>query len=355
MEGNRFRVAMTRDFVDSEGRPYFDQDAWRSLQDEPRIDLEVLEAPEMGGDIPAEVVRAFDAVIMKRSPLSATALEGDDVRLLLVARNGVGFEHLDVAASTRAGVMITITPEAVRRPVASAIMTFILALAHRLPLRDRLTRAGRWSDRNLHPGIGLTGRVLGVIGVGNIGAEVFRLAAPWEMVHLGCDPSRPAEELGAMGVRAVDLDTLLGESDFVCLCCPLSKRTRHMIGAREFGLMKSTAYLINTARGGLIDEAALIAALAEGRIAGAGLDVLEREPPSPDNPLLGMENVILSSHNLNFNDEGNRLGNQSAAAAVLATVRGEIPDNLVNPDVLGHPRLQGLVVQSGEPRQPREV
>ena len=261
---------------------------------------------------------------------------------MLVARNGVGYEHLDVEACTRAGVIITITPEAVKRPVASSIMAFMLALAHRLPLRDRMTRTGRWKERNNVYGIGLRGKTLGVVGVGNIGSEVFRLARPWGMTHLGCEPNAPPEGFPDQNVRLVDLDSLLEESDFVCLCCPHNDQTRRMIGERKLSLMKPTAYLINTARGEIVHESALIEALSNNRIAGAAIDVFENEPPRPDNPLFKLDNVILSSHNISLSDEGGRLGNQAVAAAVLAVARGEIPKHVINPKVLDHPGIKEI-------------
>ena len=246
----------------------------------------------------------------------------------------------------KAGVMIAITPEAVQRPVASSIMAFILALAHRLPQKDRMTRAGRWKERNNVFGIGLRGKTLGVIGVGNIGSEVFRLARPWGMKHLGCEPNAPAGGFPDLNLNLTDLDTLLKAADFVCLCCPMNDRTHRMIGERELGLMKPSAYLINTARGGIVDEAVLIKALSENKIAGAALDVFENEPPRPDNPLFKLDNVILSSHNIFLSDEGNRLGNQSVARAALALARGEIPEHVVNPEVLDHPRLKKIGLSS---------
>lgn len=165
--------------------------------------------------------------MMKRSPLRAEALTLDSCRLKLVARNGVGYDHLDVEACTRAGVMVAITPEAVRRPVASANVALMLAFAHRIFERDRRTRDGAWGRRWENKGIGLQDRVLGVIGLGNIGQEIFRLMQPWGMIHLGVAPNHTEDEFADLGTSLVSLDTILAEADFLCICCPLSEKTFH--------------------------------------------------------------------------------------------------------------------------------
>lgn len=335
-------VGMTRDFIDADGVLYFDNHAFRSMKDDPVLDLRIMEdtAPTT---ITAEHAARFDCIVMKRSPLPADALGKSNQRLMLVARNGVGFDHLDVGACTRAGVMVTSTPEAVQRPVASGIMAFVLALAHRLPLKDSMARTGRWRERNSAMGIGLRGKTLGVIGVGNIGAEVFRLSAPWGMIHLGCEPNAPPGGFPALDVHVTDMDSVLKASDFVCLCCPYNEQTKRLIGKRELDLMKSTAYLVNTARGEIIHEAALVDALEKNKIAGAALDVFEAEPPDPGNPLFGLQNVILSCHNISLSEEGNRLGNQAVSAAVIDFAQGRIPRNIINPEVLNHPRVRNAV------------
>ena len=342
VEEDKLVVGITRDFIRTTGDLYFDPAAYDALTSEPRLDVHIMEDPAPT-TITEDHVARFDCIIMKRSPLGAAALEGLNQRLLLVARNGVGYDHLDVAACTRAGVMVVVTPEAVQRPVASSIMAFILALAHRLSEKDRMTRTGRWAERNSILGIGLSGKTLGMIGVGNIGAEVFRLAMPWNMIHLGCDPHVSPDDPSDLHVRWVDMDTLLKTADFVCLCCPYNDQTRRMIGAREFGLMKPTAYFINTARGEIVDEAALIETLAANRIAGAAVDVFEKEPPLPDNPLFQLHNVIVTSHNISLSEEGSRTGNKAVAAAAISIARGQAPKNIINPQVLNHPRLRKIL------------
>jgi D-3-phosphoglycerate dehydrogenase len=338
-KSNKLIVGVTRDFISPEGDIDFVRESWDALLDHPGIELKIMDEPAQT-EITVNHTRRFDAIIMKRSPLRAGALAHDQCRLKLVARDGVGYDHLDVDACTKSGVMIAITPEAVCRPVASTNVVLMLAFAHRLFERDQRTREGAWDKRSKNRGIGLQGRALGVIGLGNIGQEIFRLMKPWGMIHLGVAPNHTEEEFSDLGVRLVDLDTILAEADFLCLCCPLSEETHHMIGERELRLMKPEAYLINTARGEVINEPQLTRALREGWIAGAGLDVFEQEPPSTNNPLLSLANVILGSHNLAICEEMNELANRGVAEAVLALADGTVPKDLVNPEIVEHPNLK---------------
>jgi len=226
--------------------------------------------------------------------------------------------------------------------VAVTVITFALALSQKLLVKDRLVRDGKWAEKLNHIGVGMTGRVLGVIGLGNIGAEIFRLAAPFGMTHIACDPVASPTLARELGVELCDLDTLLRRADFVSVNCPLSEATRKLIGAREFSLMKPTAYLINTARGPIVDETALYQALAAGKIAGAGLDVFEQEPTPSDNPLLALDNVIVTPHGLCFTDECLTGLARSAFTSVVSVARGVLPAHVVNRDALAHPRLAHL-------------
>jgi D-3-phosphoglycerate dehydrogenase len=335
-----FRVGLSGDFRAASGELAFDAQAWQALQDAPGVEVEVFDRP-IGAAIRRADAERFDALIIKRNPVAADVLEGP-LRLRLIARNGVGFDHIDVAACTRSGVIVTLTPQATTRPVASSVIALMLAFAHRLLQRDRSTRAGQWSRRWDDPGFGLTGRTLGVVGLGNIGREVLRLAAPWKMRHLGFAP-RPRHALYAgLEVELASLDTLLARSDFVALCCPLNERTRGMIDARALALMKPDAILINTARGEIVDEPALVDALRARRIGGAGLDVFAQEPPAADHPLFALDNVVLASHNLAHTDESIATANRAVAAAVADVARGRVPSGILDAAALSHPRLQPL-------------
>ncbi len=332
-----FRVGVTSDILDSRGEPAFGR---APLEDARRRGLEWEWLPKGLREITAEHAAAYDALYVNSPRVAAGAVERSDLRLRLVSRHGVGYDSVDVAAMTRAGVLVANTPNAVPRPVATIALTFVLALAHRLFAKDRITRAGRWSERLDHMGIGLTGRTLGVIGAGRIGKELLRLAKPFDLKLLAADPYAETLELGYIGARHVALPELMAESDFVVVACLLNDETRALVGEKELGLMKPGAFFINVARGPIVDEAALYRALAAGRIAGAGLDVFSEEPTPADNPILKLDNVIVAPHALAWTDE--LFGNiaRTALEAVRAVHAGRLPRFLVNPAAAAHPRAK---------------
>ena len=326
-----FRVGLTVDFLRPDGRQAFPDIDLSPLDGAEGLEWHCLE--EGVEEVPAEAAADCDALLVLGPRISAATLRGAG-RLAVVARIGVGYDSVDVDACTRAGVALTITPDGVRRPVASAAMAFLLALAHRLPVKDRLTREGRWADRVDHMGLGLRGRTLGLVGLGNIGGEVCRLCAPFEMTLLAADPFAGEEAAAGLGARLVSLADLLSEADFVLICCALTPETRHLIGAAELDRMKPTAHLINVARGPIVDQAALTAALGQGAIAGAALDVFEEEPVDPGDPILRLDNVILAPHALAWTDESFRMMGESAFAGILAVSEGRAPGHVVNGEVL---------------------
>jgi len=332
MAQNKFRVGITRDTLKADGRPIFDQ-ASLAMLDDPRIEWEFL--PQVEAEITPQMAARYDAICVMVGKVTRRTVSGSDRRLKLIARFGVGYDTVDVNALTDSGVLLTITPDGVRRPVASSALTFLLMLAHQVPAKDRLVREGRWDERINYMGTGLSGRVLGSIGVGNIGSELFRLAMPFAMRYLAYDPYVTQQSVASLGVKLVDLDTLLRESDFVCVNCPLSEQTRHLVGARELALMKPTAYFINTARGPIVDEKALFQTLSERRIAGAAIDVFEQEPTPADNPLLGLDNIVVTPHYICLTDECIATVAASAFSACRELANGRVPKNVVNQPVLG--------------------
>jgi phosphoglycerate dehydrogenase-like enzyme len=219
-------------------------------------------------------------------------------------------------------------------------LTLVLALAHRLLAKDRMTREGRWSDRVDHMGTGLTGRTLGVVGAGRIGKELLRMAKVFDLKLLAADPYAEELELGYIGARKVALETLMAEADFVVVTALLNQETRHLVNAQQLARMKPSAYLINVARGPVVDEKALYEVLAAKRIAGAGLDVFEEEPTPASNPILKLDNVIVTPHALCWTDE--LFGNiaRTAIGAVLAVHAGQRPQFVVDTGALAHPRVQ---------------
>jgi len=331
-----FRVGVTSDILDSRGEPAFGQEPLKALDS---VQWEWL--PRGLREITAEHAATYDALYVNSPRVPAQAVVRSDLRLKLISRHGVGYDSVDVAAMTKAGVLVANTPNAVPRPVATIALTFILALAHRLMAKDRITRAGRWPERLDHMGIGLTGRTLGVIGAGRIGKELLRLAKPFDLKLLAADPYAETLELHYIGARHVPLNELMREADFIVVACLLNDETRGLIGARELALMKPSAFFINVARGPIVDEKALYQLLAARRIAGAGLDVFEQEPTPADNPLLKLDNVIVTPHALCWTDE--LFGNiaRTAIGAVLAVHAGRRPDFVVNPAALAHPRAKG--------------
>ena len=336
--GRKARVGFTRDYYDKDGNFILDCPGFRSLKEMPGIEREIF--AEMLPEVTPPQIEDYDIVVTRTfSRWTERSFVGND-RLLSLHRNGVGYDRIDVPALTKAGVLLCITPDAVRRPMAVAIITFILALSTRLLLKHQLTSEGRWSDVAKNNGYGLVGKTLGSLGVGNIGHEMFKLAKPFGMKHIAYDPYLKPEDVSDVDVKLVDMDTVLSESDFVSISCPLSEKTRHLIGEKELKKMKPTAFLINTARGPIIDEAVLIKALRERWIEGAALDVFDQEPTPPDNPILKLDNVIVTAHAMGFTDEFLNRVWEIIAKQTSQLMRGERPDGVVNREVWDQPKFR---------------
>jgi len=241
-----------------------------------------------------EEIKGYNVLVVR----SATKVTKDVIeagrKLKIIARAGAGLDNIDVQAASARGIELINAPEAPTIAVAELVIGLMLSWARQLPRADAGTKQGRWEKTQLM-GSELRGKTLGIIGTGRIGRAVGYRAKAFLMNLLAFDIGRSAEFAERTEARYVDLDTLLRESDFVTLHVPLLPETHHMIGRRELELMKPTAVLINTSRGEVVDEAALADALRKGKIAGACLDVYEREPPR-DSPLLKLPNVILTPH-----------------------------------------------------------
>jgi len=334
----RFRVGLTRDILDSRGEPAFGRKALSVLDGAAHVEWDYL--PDVVPHLTPEHAAQYDAVYVNIARVPAAAVARPDCRLRVVARHGVGYDSVDVAAMTEAGIVVTNTPSPMPRPVATIALTFILALAGKLMLKDKLTRTGRWNERMDNMGLGLTGRTLGVIGAGRIGKELLRMARTFDLKLIAADPNVDAVELGYVGARKVDMDTLLATADFVVVACLLDPSTRHLVGAPQLAQMRPDAYFINVARGPIVDEPALIAALQAGKIAGAAVDVFEQEPVDPANPLLAMENVIVTPHSLCWTDECFHNMASTGLASIVDALAGKRPQFVVNPAVLDHPRVR---------------
>jgi len=325
----RFKLGIVRDVLNAAGEPFFGTQPLEILKANPLIDWEY--TPERVKEIPADWAARYDALYVNSSRVSAATVAREDRRLQIIARHGVGYDSVDVAALTEKCIVLTNTPLAIRRPVAVATLTLLFALAGRLFAKDRITRAGRWLERNELMGTGLVGRTLGVVGGGGIGQELLRVSSPFGLRRLVADPHVSRSAIAALDASVVPLEQLLRESDFVVVACLLNDETRHLIGADQFAQMKPAAFFINVARGPIVDEPALIEALRAGRIAGAGLDVFEQEPVDPQNPLLRMENVIVTPHALCWTDECFDAIARSGLQGVVDFSLGRRPAHIVNP------------------------
>lgn len=254
-------------------------------------------------------------------------------RLRCVARYGVGLDLVDLPAATRLGIPVIYAPGVNRDSVAEHTLTLMLATSKHLFRMDASLRDGKWRDdipRNIRE---LKGQTLGIIGVGNIGTCVARIAGAFGMTVLGCDPYVSAEELARRGARAVGMPELLKVSDIITVHTPLTDETRGMINERVFELMKSGAIFINTSRGPVVDERALIDALRSGKLAAAGLDVFEEEPLHRDNPLLNLPNVIVTPHVAGLSENADRGICLHIAEQILMVLRGDRPTTVGNPEL----------------------
>ena len=335
---DRFRVALSGDFKRADGSPTFPDFDLAPLQSAPGVEVAFL---ENANPIRADQLADFDALILLVPRFGKESIHPNG-RLSVVARFGVGYDNVDVPASTEAGIPLVITPDGVRRPVAVSIMAFMLALTGKMLIKDKLTRGGpeTFNKRAEHMGVGLVGRTLGSIGIGNIGAELFRLARPFDMKFIAHDPYADKSVAAELGIELVGLEALFRRADVLCVNCPLTAETRHLVNAERLALMKPTAYLINTARGPIVDQKALTQVLAARRIAGAGLDVLEQEPPEADDPILKLDNVVLAPHALCWTDQCFAGNGAADVKAVLDIQHGRVPTGVVNRAVLDQPRFK---------------
>ncbi len=281
-----------------------------------------------------EVIRAAaeaDGLIAQYAPLTARVLHALP-RLRIVAKYGVGYDTVDVAAATIDGIIVANVPDYCIEEVSDHAVALLLALWRGVAFYDRAVRGGTWNAEAKKPMLRLAGRVLGIVGVGRIGSRVAQKALGLGMTVIGCDPYLTA---WPAGVRAVGLEELLSTADAVSLNLPLAAGTRHLIGEAALRQMKPSAYLVNTARGGVVDTAALTRALQEGWIAGAALDVTETEPLPAGSPLYVLPNALVTPHAAWYSRESVPELKRRAVGNVLAALRGERPRTPVNPEVFG--------------------
>ena len=328
---NPFLVALTADFYDAEGKPKYEDIGLSVLAKQPKIKHHVFKAHRK--EIGADQIGEAQGVIVLTPAVTAESVSKPD-KLLVIARFGVGYDAVDVKACTAANVLVTITSGAVDRPVAEATIGWMIALGHNARIKDKLVRTGQWDERSKHMGRELRDRTLGVIGLGGIARKTIELLRGFGMkTPLAFDPFTTQEAAHTLGVRLVALDELLKEADFVSIHCPLTEQTKNLIGARELALMKHDAYLLNTARGGIVEEDALLAALKNGQIAGAALDCFAQEPVTAPGRFADLDNVLLAPHSIAWTGELFRDIGRSACQVMLDLAQGKRPNGVLNPEV----------------------
>ncbi len=311
--------------------------AWPSLDIERRLlgaaGAELVVA-ETGTE--AELVRLappVDAILTNWKQVTPAVLEAAP-KCRIVSRYGVGVDNIAVARATELGIPVTNVPDYCFEEVSDHAMALLLACARRIVLFATATRQGQWDVKSGRPIQRVRGQTLGLIGFGRNGRALAGKALGFGLKMLICDPFVSAEAVAPFGTLTGDLDALLRDSDYVSIHVPLTADTRNMMNARTLRLMKPGAYLINTSRGPIIDEAALVQALSEKWIAGAGLDVLAQEPGDPANPLFGLDNTIITPHASFYSEAAIEELEQKACERVMAALRGETPPSVVNPAVL---------------------
>jgi phosphoglycerate dehydrogenase-like enzyme len=338
-----FHIKLTADFVQDDGTPTYQDIGLDLLDGITNVDYSYFDEhkPEMTPDQFIDT----DAIISLTPRVTKATLVGAN-RLTMISRFGVGYDSIDVAACTEADVLLTITEGGVNYSVAEAVITFMLAISHNLLIKDRLVRNGGWDNRSAHMGSELRDRTLGIVGLGGIGATLSGMVGSFKMNPvIAFDPFLPEDRAAELGVKLVGLDVLMNTADFVSINCPLTEQTRNLIGARELALMKPTAYLINTARGGIVNEAALLAVLKERKIAGAALDCHEIEPVPDDCEMAGLDNVIMAPHAIAWTNELFRDLGRIACQQAIDLSKGKIPPGVVNKDVLDRPRFQAKLAR----------
>lgn len=349
-ERHPFRLALTGDFFDVSGQSRFADLGLSLFENEPHIKVSKFEKHQP--EITPEQLSNVNGAIVLTPRVTAASLANSE-KLLAIGRFGVGYDSVDVAACTDNLVLAMITSGAVDRPVAEATVAWMLALTHHVLIKDRLVRTGQWDERTKHMGSELRDRTLGVIGLGGIGQCLVSLLQGFGMKPpIAHDPGLAPTAFDSLRVRSVSLDELLRTADFVSIHCPLNDKTRGLIGARELQLMKPDAYLLNTARGGIVDEDALYDVLKNHRIAGAALDCFTQEPVSKPSRFSDLDNAILAPHSIAWTDEMFRDIGRTACQGMLDLLHGRWPRGVLNPELRTNPdfrtkwqRLTGAELQ----------
>lgn len=347
-----FRLALTGDYLNEDGALVSGDIGLSLLDNHPHIQHHFIKALAPSREDPGywqrfyslevapDHIRNVDGLVVLRPWVKPSTFAEGAETLTVIGRAGVGYDKIDVAACTANDVLLFNAPESLTHSTASSALMFILALAKRLPLQERLVRTGRWDLQSQAIGIELQRRTLGIIGLGRTGRELARLVAPFEMRVLAYSPSADSVQAEQLGIELVSMERLMSESDFVSVHSNLTPDKHKMIRAEHFALMKPTAYFVNVARGELVDQAALVHVLQEKRIAGAGLDVFEHEPLPITDPLVALDNVILTPHWSPATYDIKLLVAEVIFGGMIRVSRGQLPENILNPAVLDRSLFQ---------------
>lgn len=314
---------------------------WPSVEPEravlARIGAELVVAPDGEEETLVALARDADGILTCFAQVTDKVVRAAE-KCVVIGRYGVGVDNIAVETATELGIAVTYVPDYCVDEVSDHVMGLLLDWNRRISLFDNSVKGEGWGSVPLTMRImRLRGKKLGIVGFGRIGRAVCAKALAFGFEVLEYDPFVPSEQAVEAGAKSVDLETLLRESDFITLHSPLTSDTENLIGIAELALMKEDSFLINCARGPLIDEGALYEALSSGRIGGAGLDVLVDAHPSPDNELLKLDNVVVTPHVAFFSQEAVLELEERAAGEVASVLLGQMPDNLVNTSVLDHP------------------
>jgi D-3-phosphoglycerate dehydrogenase len=310
-----------------------------------RAGVEVLVSPAPKAEAVIPLMRGVQGIILRTGILMTRELMGHADDLWVISRTGAGVDNVDIGAATEMGILVTCVPGANTVSVVEHAIALMLSLMKSLPLMDRAVRNDNFAIRFKNIPQELRGKILGLVGLGRIGSELARVChQAFGMLILGYDPYLMPEAKAALQgwVEFCEMERLFRESNVISLHVPLLPGTQKLVGERELRWMKGEAFLINTSRGGVVDEAALVQCLREKRIAGAGLDVFAKEPLAANHPLKELDHVILSPHTAALTKESVlRMGTEAAKAAV-AVLQGKRPEGMVNPEVLSQPRWKGF-------------
>jgi len=301
------------------------------------IGADVQLAPEPTPEAILKIASGADALLVTYAKITAEMIGGMK-RCRIISRFGIGVDNVDLAAATAAGIVVTKVPDYCIDEVSDHAVALLLALVRKIPLSNAHVHAGRWEMKAVVPIHRLRGSVLGLMGFGRIPQLVAPKAKAFGVRVVACDPFVPAEVFASEGVESVGFADLLKQSDYVSIHTPLLPETRHLFTTGVFDQMKRGAYLINTARGPIVDEVALARALDQGQLAGAALDVMPQEPPL-GSPLLGRDNVIITPHTSFYSEESLLELQRKAAEEVVAVLTGRPPRNPVNPEALRRPTI----------------